>query len=600
MERSQGDVQDLVRLLSTRIVVLTIFAVAGVGIGVVLALVLDKIYRAETVVALAASEARVSGASSLLGQFEGLAGMAGLNLGGGDPLHAVAVLESKAFTESFIERHELLPVLFSDKWDATAKAWVVDEDKKPSIRDGRRLIERSVRRITEDSTSGLIRMTIDWTDPDLAAQWANQMIADANSQLKEQALSEAQRSIAYLEEQLSAINVIEVRQAVYRLLEQQLHQVMLADVRREYAFKVIDPAVPPERDDQIRPKPLVLIVIGFTLGILVAVVFVLSSRRYGINEGLPAKQQLQCCVRRNCDKSEIYRMALKEKAIRKFAILTWSFWERIGFHVSPNHFYWPIPDSRNIRHYNFDRHFVNDGIRLDEKAMLDTLARIGEYRSEYEAIHERTGYSSNGDGSVLYGMIRQTPARHIVEVGAGHSTQIIQAAIKRNSKESGIDPARITSIEPYPKNSLLSLVSGSPSTITLVREPVQNVPISLFQSLRKNDVLFIDSSHVLAIGNDVHYLYLRVLPLLAPGVIVHIHDIRYPQDYPRNWVIDQKKFWTEQYLLQAFLAFNTAFEVTFASNYMYRAFPELMKQALVDLPSIPAGWPGSFWIRRTE
>lgn len=291
-------------------------------------------------------------------------------------------------------------------------------------------------------------------------------------------------------------------------------------------------------------------------------------------------------------------MTLREKVIRRFAISTWPVWERLGFHISPNHFYWPLPDSRSLQNYDFNSHFENDGIDLNVEKMLNQLDRIGNYQAEYEKIHQRTGYSSNGDGAILYGMIRNTSVQNLIEVGAGHSTQIIHAALSRNAEDSNGQSAKVISVEPYPTQSLVSLVSQNPATISLVQTPVQSVPLSVFKSLRENDILFIDSSHVLAIGSDVHYLYLKVLPSLAPGVIIHIHDIRYPQDYPRDWVLEARKFWSEQYLLQAFMAFNKEFEIIFASNYLYRAYPELMKSTLVDLPSTLNGWPGSFWIRR--
>lgn len=291
-------------------------------------------------------------------------------------------------------------------------------------------------------------------------------------------------------------------------------------------------------------------------------------------------------------------MSIRDKLTRRFAISTWAVWERLGFHLSPNHFYWPLPDSRDLQDYQFDSHFEDDGIELNSEKMVDQLKRIGSHQPEYEAIHQRAGYSSNGDGGILYGMIRDTPVHNLIEVGAGHSTQIIHAALSRNAEDTNSEPAKVISIEPYPRDSLVSLVTQNPETNSLVKKPVQSVPLSTFKALRENDILFIDSSHVLAVGSDVQYLYLKVLPSLAPGVIIHIHDIRYPQDYPRDWVLKARKLWTEQYLLQAFMAFNREFEVLFASNYMYRAFPDLMRDTLVDLPSSPDGWPGSFWIRR--
>ena len=279
MNQSGQDIQDLIGFLGKRVLVLIAFALVGVAVSVILTLILSKTYRAEAVVALVTAEAQDLQTNSLFGQFGGLAGIAGVRLGKSDPLHAVAVLESKAFTESFIERHQLLPLLYPNKWDDRNEEWAVEESDRPSIRDARRMMEQTIRRIEQDPMSGLVWVIVDWQDPELAAEWANQMIKDANSELRNKALSESKKSIEYLEEELESTNIIELRQALFRLLEQQMHRVMLAKIRQEYALKIIDPAVPPELDDPIRPKPLVLVVIGFLLGLLIGTVVVLTSRR---------------------------------------------------------------------------------------------------------------------------------------------------------------------------------------------------------------------------------------------------------------------------------------------------------------------------------
>lgn len=156
----------------------------------------------------------------------------------------------------------------------------------------------------------------------------------------------------------------------------------------------------------------------------------------------------------------------------------------------------------------------------------------------------------------------------------------------------------ITAIEPFPKPVLKKLLSKSNGNVTLIQNKVEDVNIQLFEKLQSGDILFIDSSHVVKIGNDVHYLYLSVLPKVPVGTIIHIHDIRFPYDYPKEWVLKAKKFWTEQYLLQMFLVFNDSFEILFASNYMYDKYPVLMEESLVGLSDKGDGWPGSFWFRR--
>jgi hypothetical protein len=284
---------------------------------------------------------------------------------------------------------------------------------------------------------------------------------------------------------------------------------------------------------------------------------------------------------------------LYTKIIRHFSIKTWRFWECLGFYIVPRHFYFPIPDTKDIKKYNFDEEKFLEGIKFDDSKMISLLSKIKPYMQEYASIHYNSGYASNGDGAILYGLIRYINPKFIIEVGSGYSSVIMIAALEKNMSKGVIH-----SIEPYPKKVLLDLVDKS-NKIKLTIKKVEDIDIALFKSLTDGDILFIDTSHVLKTANDVHYLYLTVLPQLPVGVIVHIHDIRLPQDYPRSWVFDSKKIWHEQYLLQMFLTFNENYQVLFASNYIYCKEPELMSKSLIGL-SVDKGWPGSFWIKRIK
>jgi hypothetical protein len=124
---------------------------------------------------------------------------------------------------------------------------------------------------------------------------------------------------------------------------------------------------------------------------------------------------------------------------------------------------------------------------------------------------------------------------------------------------------------------------------------VEDVGVETFEQLQARDVLFIDSSHVVRIGGDVTYLFLEVLPRLQPGVVIHVHDIFFPGDYPRDWVVEQFRFWSEQYLLQAFLAFNSAFEVLLCNGYLQSKYAPVLRATFARSP----WWGGgSFWMRR--
>jgi len=111
-----------------------------------------------------------------------------------------------------------------------------------------------------------------------------------------------------------------------------------------------------------------------------------------------------------------------------------------------------------------------------------------------------------------------------------------------------------------------------------------------------NDILFIDSSHVLKIGSDVQYEYLEILPRLAPGVLVHLHDIFLPMEYPKNWILTDHYFWNEQYLLQAFLIHNVAMKVLWAGSYMHLQYPAILEQTFSSY-NRGKRWPGSFWMQ---
>ena len=147
-------------------------------------------------------------------------------------------------------------------------------------------------------------------------------------------------------------------------------------------------------------------------------------------------------------------------------------------------------------------------------------------------------------------------------------------------------------IEPFPREFLRK---GFPGLQSLIEKKVQDIDLEFFSQLGSGDILFIDSSHTVKIGGDVNYLFLEVLPRLKPGVIVHVHDIFLPFEYRRDWVLDEFRFWTEQYLLQAFLTFNSEFEVLLANSYLNHYHQE-------DLQSRFSGFVilggGSFWMRR--
>ncbi|MGH7983770.1 MAG: class I SAM-dependent methyltransferase [Candidatus Udaeobacter sp.] len=273
-------------------------------------------------------------------------------------------------------------------------------------------------------------------------------------------------------------------------------------------------------------------------------------------------------------------------------------WERHGFHVTPVHFYQPIPDTRSLPETLWDHPGKLVGIDMNETIQLDLLRNhFPKFRHEYD--HFRVGptgepghfYFNNGlfdgtDALVAYCMIRHFQPRLIVEVGSGFSSLVAAEAIAKNK-----DSALIC-IEPFPLDFLRQGFRGLQS---LIEKKVEDLGLEFFSQLDSGDILFIDSSHTVKIGGDVNYLFLEVLPRLKPGVIVHVHDIFLPFDYRRDWVMDELRFWTEQYLLQAFLSFNSEFEVLMANTYLAHRYMEELKTTFTNSP----WWGGgSFWMRR--
>lgn len=243
--------RDLVaEVVRTKWLIVLLVVLGGVS-GIVTAVARAKWYEARIVV-VPAEDSGGGGLGALGGlasQFSGLASIAGLALGeGGKSAEIIAVLQSELMTSRFIEKNDLLPVLFSNKWDATTQKWKDDDvDNVPTLWSGNRYFARKVRDVSQDAKTGLVTLTIRWKDPKLAALWANELVAQTNEYLRAKALAESERSVEYLTSQAEQARVVEARRAMNALLEQEINKAMIAQGREEYALRVVDPAVPPEK-----------------------------------------------------------------------------------------------------------------------------------------------------------------------------------------------------------------------------------------------------------------------------------------------------------------------------------------------------------------
>ena len=241
-------------------------------------------------------------------------------------------------------------------------------------------------------------------------------------------------------------------------------------------------------------------------------------------------------------------------------------------------YYSPVPDIFDLENRSvWGRKSELAGVNFRPEKQLELMPKLGqEYGDEctwpQHATEEETEFYlknnsfSYGCAASLHTIIRHFKPRHFIEIGSGHSSKVISVALEKNKQDESSQAAEYTIIDPYPSE----MVSKLPAISRLVKEKVECVDLKVFESLGSNDILFVDSSHTVKTGGDVNFMLLDVLPRLKPGVLVHFHDINLPYEYPKVYFTNPqfRVFWTEAYLLQAFLAFNSKFEVLLAMNYL--------------------------------
>lgn len=284
-------------------------------------------------------------------------------------------------------------------------------------------------------------------------------------------------------------------------------------------------------------------------------------------------------------------------------------WEKVGVHVTPVHWSSPVANVQQLSDDHWDGPSEVPGIdfRVDEQ--LDRLSEFeSAYRSEYERFpieepsEEFNGFAvDNGffesvDTEIAYSMIRENEPKRVIEVGGGNSTQVINAALQENDQEY-----EHLIIEPDPTPAINGVDAK------LIESEVQDVPMSVFDSLTEDDVLFIDSTHVARIGSDVLYECLNVIPQLDEGVLLHIHDIFLPYEYPRSWFTKYRWSFNEQYFVQALLTGRDD-EVLWSTYRHHKEHPELLESAFDSYAELGAGYesddargvPSSLWLRVGE
>ena len=275
--------------------------------------------------------------------------------------------------------------------------------------------------------------------------------------------------------------------------------------------------------------------------------------------------------------------------------------DRLGWHVVRASYDSPIPQRADRTAAALDRESPMRGIAWDPAVQLEFAERelapyLDEFRPSVDASAPLGVFRLDNetydrvDAELLYAMVRWArPARH-VELGSGYSSLVTAQALRANAAAG--NAGQLRGYDPYPSPHVLARDDLAP---LVERTAVQDLPEEVVTELRAGDILFVDTSHTVKLGGDVNRIVLDLLPLVAPGVLVHFHDIFLPGEYSAAH-LQHAHFWNEQYLLQAFLCGNPEWEILVGGQALARHYPTRLRQLI---PSFnPGVSPGAFWIRR--
>lgn len=262
----------------------------------------------------------------------------------------------------------------------------------------------------------------------------------------------------------------------------------------------------------------------------------------------------------------------------------------LGIHITPVHFYSPIPSSSEISSEDYLINHPCVGLDFNLDMQLNQLNEVfPKYINEYEP--QVNSGLAKVDALVLYSIIRSKKPKLMIEIGSGQSTKIALAALEKNLSEG--NDYKFIAIEPYPQPYLKDMTNDK---FHLIIKKVQQVEVEVFNDA---DILFIDSSHVSKIGSDVNYEMLNILPTLKVGALIHWHDIMIPGEYPKTWVEEEKIFWNESYMVHTFMMFNKSFRIIWGAKYFQINHPDKLKEVFpLFSPSDPQQQLSSFWVER--
>ncbi|WP_132051110.1 class I SAM-dependent methyltransferase [Pseudocnuella soli] len=290
--------------------------------------------------------------------------------------------------------------------------------------------------------------------------------------------------------------------------------------------------------------------------------------------------------------------------LSKIPYLRYAYFYRENCAQRPGHYYSPVVDLADLsarKETIWKKGKKLPGIDLNTAGQENVLDQIVAHSQKIPFSDNKTQqyryYYNNktyehADGWVLFGMLNAFRPRRIIEVGSGFSSALIL-----DTKDEFLDyPIDLTFIEPNPQDRLTGLLKKDDyKNTTIIKDIVQHVPPETFQQLEANDILLIDNSHVSKTGSDVNYLMTEILPVLNKGVIVHIHDIFYPFEYPEEWLFEHRLNWNELYCVHNFLLFNNAFKIIFFADFIQQEYSAVLQE---KVPLFFKGRPGSLWIQR--
>ena len=272
---------------------------------------------------------------------------------------------------------------------------------------------------------------------------------------------------------------------------------------------------------------------------------------------------------------------------------------------APGHFYSPYPNLKDLakrKNEVFNREKRNiPGIDINEKKQLDLLGELKVYYKEFPykegGVNKKLRYKlghhayAHTDAVFLYSFMRYLKPKRIIEIGSGYSSALI-LDVNDIFLKGSVD---ITFVEPYPQLLKSMIKPDDLNKAKLISEPLHKIDLRVFDKLEKNDILFIDSTHVSKAGSDVNKIFFDILPRLKPGVIIHIHDVFYPFEYPVDWVWETRA-WNEDYLLRAFLYNNNEYSILLFNNFLNIHHDKLLTS---NFPLTKKNSGGSLWLRKT-